>query len=378
MINPDQLKKQQESQELYQELDLFQKFYNFAYQCKNNANEDDEHEVEFDCGGSEKLNFTYNVECANLIQTDNIDDIDLTKKTIFCCIRGFFVMLSQGKDGNTNVYALNGDCINKIDNNPVGINANAQDIKPHVFKIKDVPIGNAKNFLSSFVSIKEPSNANNFAIQVKNELDFKYVFSEIVNNDNENDIEEIVDNNHKQLDVIKNIRDGYNQIYLNKGKQISFKDFDDEDVKLYYNIKTGSVSNDHQTSKLEQNAYYFGKHGLLMAITKSNNGKVNVFATKADMQFNRPHGNDEYQGVFAVYDASKEDAERFIQKLNQYNIDEADYTKIDSQENFEQFFQYHCKNDEIKIEDKEVETDCCLFNLCGCGNQQNGVKQNFS
>ena len=85
------------------------------------------------------------------------------------------------------------------------------------------------------------------------------------------------------------------------------------------------------------------------------------------------NGNDKYAGLFAVYDASKEDAERFIENLSKYNMDVVNYTNVDSQEKFEQFFQDHCKNNEIKIEDKEVDTGCCLFNLCGCGNQQNVV-----
>ena len=111
-----------------------------------------------------------------------------------------------------------------------------------------------------------------------------------------------------------------------------------------------------------------------MAITKNNNGKVNVFATNANMKDGNPDGgNDEYAGLFAVYDASKEDAERFIENLSKYNMDVVNYTNIDSQEKFEQFFQDHCKNNEIKIEDKKVDTGCCLFNLCGCGNQQNVV-----
>ena len=380
-MNTDEQKKQQEGQEL----DLLKKFYDFACQCKSEANKDDECEVEFDCGGSEKLKFNYDSEQDNLIPTDNIDNIDLTSQPIFCCLGGFFIMLSQEKDRKTNIYALNNNCINKIDNNPVDINANAQDIKPHVFKIKDVPVDKAKKFLSDFVDNTKPEDVNDYAKQVKNELDFKCVFSEIVNNDNENDIVEIVNNNHKQLDVIKNIRDGYNnviknikdkdnQIYPNKGNQMFFKGFDHEDVKLCYNINTGSVSNDLQTRELEQNAYYFGKHGLLMAITKSNNnGKVNVFATNATVEPNPYDDKNNNHDIFAVYNASQEDAESFINKLNTFPMEIDNYKNIDSQEKFEQFFQDHCKKDKIKIEGKKVDTGCCLFILCGCGNQQNVV-----
>lgn len=164
MIGQDELKKQQE----YQELDLLKKFYEFACQCKSKENKGDKHEVEFDCGSSGKLKFNYDLTCGNLIPTDNINNIELTSQPIFCFIGGFFVMFSQGKDGKTNVYALNYDCINKIDNSPNNINANKQDIKPYVFKIKNVPIENAKKFLSSFVDKPEPSDENNFAKQVKN------------------------------------------------------------------------------------------------------------------------------------------------------------------------------------------------------------------
>ena len=131
-------------------------------------------------------------------------------------------------------------------------------------------------------------------------------------------------------------------------------------------------------ANLTESAYYFGKHGLLMAITKSNNnGKVNVFATNANViNYDNPYGgNDKYAGLFAVYDASKEDAERFIDKLNQYGINKDNYKDIDSQEKFEQFFQDHCKKDEIKIEGKEADTDCCLFNLCGCNKTTNKEKE---
>ena len=372
------------------DINILRNFYNEFVKLKTTDDADDKN-VDFilhsDFNRIKSTKFKFNKKCGNLIQADDNDvkTIDLKLDPALVCIGGFFIMLSKKKDGKTNVYALNNNCINKIDNNPVDINANAQDIKPHVFKIKNVPIENARKFLSSFVDNTEPKDVNNYAKQVKNELDFKCVFSEIVNNDNENDIVEIVNNNHKQLDVIKNIRDGYNnviknikdkdnQIYPNKGNQMFFKGFDHEDVKLCYNINTGSVSNDLQTRELEQNAYYFGRHGLLMAITKNNNGKVNVFATNANMKDGNPDGgNDEYAGLFAVYDASKEDAKRFIQTLDLYYIDKADCTNINSQEKFEQFFQEHCKKNEIKIEDEKVDTGCCLFNLCGCGNQQNVV-----
>ena len=98
MIGQDELKKQQE----YQELDLLKKFYDFACQCKSKENKDDKHEVEFDCGSSGKLKFNYDSEQDNLIPTDNIDNIDLTSQPIFCCLGGFFIMLSQEKDRKTN------------------------------------------------------------------------------------------------------------------------------------------------------------------------------------------------------------------------------------------------------------------------------------
>ncbi|MBQ7552213.1 MAG: hypothetical protein IJT15_02055 [Rickettsiales bacterium] len=371
MNSEDEEKKQQEGQEL----DLFKKFYDFACQCKQ---QEQEEEVEFeyceDNNNNNKLQFSYDKNNANLIP-NNINNIDLTSQPIFCCIGGFFVMFSQGKDGNTNVYALNDDCINKIDNNPVDINANAQDIKPYVFKIKDVPVDKAKKFLSDFVDNTKPEDVNDYAKQVKNELDFKCVFSKIVNNNNKDDIGTIVNENHQQLDVIKNIRDGYNEIHNNEGNEISFEGFDNEDVKLNYDFKTDSVSNEQTVANLTESAYYFGKYGLLMAITKNNNnGKVNVFATNAKMLCNNPYGNDEYQGVFAVYDALQEDAERFIKKLNESYMDAVNYTNIDSQEKFERFFQDHCKNNEIKIEGKEADTGCCLFNLCGC-NKTNKKKE---
>ena len=281
----------------------------------------------------------------------------------FAFIRDIALMFKKNNDEKMNIYVLNEELIPETQ----------QGIKSDTWNIKNVPIENAKKFLSSFVAIQDPKNENNFAIQVKNELDFKYVFSEIVNN-NKNNIDKIVSENHKQLDVIKNIRDRYNEIRGNRCNGTSFKGFDNEDVQLNYDVKTDSVSNEQTVANLTESAYYFGKHGLLMAITKSNNGKVNVFATNANMLYNNPYGgNDKYAGLFAVYDASEEDAERFIQKLSQYNMDKANYTNIDSQEKFEQFFQDHCKNNEIKIEDKEVDDGCCLFNLCGCGKQQNVV-----
>ena len=312
-----------------------------------------------------KKNYMHNV---SFMPADRVEKVNLIQKPVFMCIKGLFLMATKSTDEkNTNIYAFDATGNRQITNN----------IQHYIWKIKNVPIENAKKFLSSFDDIllspfgdnPTPSNANNFAIQVKNELDFKCVFSEIVNNDNKNKIAEIVNKNHQQLDVINKMRKEYKKKLPNNGNQMSFKGFDNEDVKLYYNTNTGSVSNDWQKLQLEQNAYYFGKHGLLMAITKSHNGKVNVFATQA----NSVGGNEEYAGLFAVYDASQEDAERFIQKLNQYNINEVNYTNIDSQEKFEQFFQCHCKKNETKIEDKEVDTGFCLFNLCGCGNQQNVV-----
>ena len=197
-----------------------------------------------------KKNYMHNV---SFMPADRVEKVNLIQKPLFMCIKGLFLMATKSTDEkNTNIYAFNAICNYQITDN----------IQHYIWKINNVPIENAKKFLSSFDDIQEPGDANNFAKQVNSELNFKYIFREIVNN-NKNNIDKIVSENHKQLDFIKNIRDGYNKIYQNNGNQISFKGFDDK------------------------------------------------------------------------------------------------------------IFQYHRKKNEIKIEDKEVDTDCCLFNLCGCGNQQN-------
>ena len=108
-------------------------------------------------------------------------------------------MLSREKDGKTNIYAVNSTLFE---------NPKEAKIKDRVFKIKDVPVDNAKKFLSSFVDNPELEDVNDYAKQVKNELDFKCVFSEIVNN-NKNNIDKIVNKNHQQLDVINKMRKEY-------------------------------------------------------------------------------------------------------------------------------------------------------------------------
>ena len=151
------------------------------------------------------------------------------------------------------------------------------------------------------------------------------------------------------------MRKEYKEKLPNNGNNISFQGFDYETVKLNYDVHTGGVSNEPIEVNLTKSAYYFGKHGLLMAITKSNNnGKVNVFATNATVEPNPYDDKNNNHDIFAVYNASQEDAESFINKLNTFPMEIDNYKNIDSQEKFEQFFQDHCKKDKIKIEGKKV------------------------
>lgn len=362
MIGQDELKKQQE----YQELDLLKKFYDFACQCKSKENKDDKHEVEFDCGSSGKLKFNYDLNCGNLIP-NNINNIDLTSQPIFCCIGGFFVMFSQGKDGKTNVYALNDDCTNK------------QDIKPYVFNIKNVPIGNAKKFLSSFVDNTEPEEVNDYAKQVKNELDFKCVFSEITENDNKQDIEQIVKQNQIRMTVMRIFKNSFNEsrwlakianrkiICCTIVPNCSFIGFDGKTVNIDYDIKTGDIAMAGSGEKIDlsKKDYYFGKQSLLMAFTKGNNDKVNIYAMNADSSKNL---FGDYNDVFAVYNVTKKEAETFIENLNKYPMDKA-YYNITQKEQFEEFFKQHCKNNDMYFDVQGAENGESHWSLCNCCNK---------
>lgn len=354
----DELKQEPEKQDL----GVFQKFYNFMFDCKQkNANDNNEKQFMFD----RKIKFDYDRKKGNLVPTNDINNINLITNPAFCCIDGFAIMFSQEKDGKTNIYAVNSALFDR---------PKEAKIQDRVFKIKDVPVDKAKKFLSSFAIAKEPSEENNFAKQVKNELDFKCVFSEITENDdkdNKQNIEQIVEQNQERIKMMGKFKEQFKgaKLQIKNGfsefKITGFKD--NEEINLRYNSKGDTYmldkNYDKKASNLDNEDYYFGQYDLLMACTKSNNGKVNVFATNATVE--NPFDNNNNNDIFAVYNVTKKEAETFIGNLNTYYMNENNYNII-KQEKFEEFFQDHCQV--IKFEkDDGKGNKCCfgLFNCCG-------------
>lgn len=354
------------------DIELFQKFYDFAtkiiYQkiATNTNMKEKLHDFRLEINGvTNTMKFTFDNQKKILIPQCDNDVVTMAsgQDITFAFIRDIALMFKKNNDEKMNIYVLNEELIPETQ----------QGIKSDTWNIKNVPIENAKKFLSSFVDNPEPSDENNFAKQVKNELDFKCVFSEITENDNKQDIERIVAQNQERIDVMRKFKEQFNKkpkLQMN----MSFSGFEikgfknNEKINLRYNSKGETYmldkNYDKKASNLDNEDYYFGQYDLLMACTKSNNGKVNVFATNATVEQNPYDDKNNNHDIFAVYNVTQVEAETFIENLNKYPMNKDNYN-ITEQEQFEKFFQDHCKQD-IKIEKDDGKSNVCCWGLFNC------------